>query len=474
VSQEGSSWSIRLTLHPAETLLLGYLRSVARKQAVPREAASEFLRHRGYLPAEAAEAIDLLLARELLTADRHEGLRCVADTASTAESLRGRLVELRAQLRRLGEEATVEGGEGTSVTVLQKQCNTLEGALRGRMDAALAERRRQAEELREMVGMVRATTVVTTWPKTELTTHLAGMSQPLGKAQASLLQGLRRELAAVEQELATADPVTFGWTVKWAKRRESASRAVSKLRDRVAEFEGQSRALLPWLPLMQQLTATDALSAKVEPTDGAPRALLSDLVAEYRSRFSTEGWPPLSEAKAFRARLQPIEAQVQGLVFSQAKAFYGELETLRERFATLLPRTPPPAFDPGPGRNGALPALAAFSALYRWARGGFSEAFGRAKRLRADKVPWSDTRGRRRSFSDVAGPIEGALRSEETLPSFPALVALGERLGELFAGFRCDREGGGVYDDPQQVPDFEAMRELFLRGELVIRVERKA
>src|SRR5262249_6898485 len=108
VTAAGDTWSIRLSLHPAEATLLRFFRDTTKKRGIDREAAFEYLRHQGYVRLEAEEVVALLLARELVTADERGRLCAVADQASRIDSLRSRLAELRTQLTRIGCEEQPE------------------------------------------------------------------------------------------------------------------------------------------------------------------------------------------------------------------------------------------------------------------------------------------------------------------------------------------------------------------------------
>ena len=193
-----------------------------------------------------------------------------------------------------------------------------------------------------------------------------------------------------------------------------------------------------------------------------------------REQFATAFWEPLFAWEDFAQRLQHIQAQVQGLLFSQVRIFHQELETFRQRFGPLLLSTPPPAFDPVQDCNRPdSSGYSSFQALYQWVVSGFRHAFEDRKRLHAGGIPWRTLHGSRRSWTEYVRQIEKALSTQEIHPEFTSLVALGQQIADLCAGFVTAPRTLTTYDDPKQSPDFEAIKQLFLQGLVVIRIERR-
>jgi hypothetical protein len=136
----------------------------------------------------------------------------------------------------------------------------------------------------------------------------------------------------------------------------------------------------------------------------------------------------------------------------------------------MLPSTPPPAFEAAGSTRKKIPGgYEAFAALYAWALGGFSDAFDRAKQLKGRGNPWSDPRRKKRSWNELSGTAERELKAKGPAAGLDHVVKIGEQVSELLKGFAG--AGTGVFDTPEAAPDFDAVRELFLRGEVVIRIE---
>ena len=228
--------------------------------------------------------------------------------------------------------------------------------------------------------------------------------------------------------------------------------------------------LLTWVGVNQELFAVSTLCEKVNATDPAPGYELAQLLARMRESFSTESWEPLGAAAAFLDGLRPIGQALQRLLYSQVRAFYGELETLRGQFGYLLPVTATPEFEPKSiSRKAAAGVYQAFEGLYRWGVSGFRDAFTRAKNLKASGLPWADPRKKKRSWNELSTALERALPSGDSGLAFERVVKVGEQVSELFRGF--GGAGVGVFDNPKVTPDFDAIREMYRRGEVVIRVE---
>jgi hypothetical protein len=189
-----------------------------------------------------------------------------------------------------------------------------------------------------------------------------------------------------------------------------------------------------------------------------------------RERFSTKSWEPLGEASEFLAGLRPTGQALQRMLYSQARAFYKELEALRCQFGLLLPAISAPEFETrGSSRKVSPGGYAAFDGLYRWAFSGFSASFATAKELKVRGLPWADPRKKKRSWNELATALERALAAGDGALAFERVVKVGEQVSEILRGFGS--ESAGVFDDPEVAPDFDAIREMYRRGEVVIRVE---
>jgi len=210
----------------------------------------------------------------------------------------------------------------------------------------------------------------------------------------------------------------------------------------------------------------------VKATDPAPSHELGQLLARTRERFSTESWESLGGAAEFLDGLRPTGQALQRLLYSQARAFYSELETLRCQFGPLLPTTPAPEFEAkGNLRKAAAGGYTAFDGLYRWAFSGFSDSFSSAKNLKVRGLTWADPRKKKRSWNELAMALERVLAVGDGALAFERVMKVGEQVSEILRGF--GGASAGVFDNPEVAPDFDKLQELFLRGEVVIRIEAR-
>lgn len=470
VAATSEAWSIRFSLHPGEAALLEYLRGCQRARPVPLAAACEFLRHKGYVEDEAVEIVIMLGARELLTLDRSKAIRLVSGNAGLEDQARKRIVAAREKLERLGATQDSAAPLPAKAAELSRLADSLEQELAERVDAFRLERQGQLRALRTHVGQVRGTSLPDEWLKTELSTHFSGISDTLRRSQAKLVESLRKEADRIEQELAAADHGQFEWAARWVRRRESMVALIQRFKGRVTEFDEQTGALLTWVAANQELFAVSTLCEKVNTTDPAPGHELAQLLARMRERFSTASWEPLGEAAQFLECLRPTGQALQRLLYSQARAFYKELETLRCQFGSLLPATPAPEFETRRSSLKTAPGgYAAFDGLYSWAFSGFSGSFTRAKELKVRGLPWADPRQKKRSWNELATAIERALAAGDGALPFERVVKIGAQVSEILRGFGSD--SAGVFDNPGVAPDFDAIREMYRRGEVVIRIE---
>jgi hypothetical protein len=469
---KGDAWSFRFPLHPGESSLLEYLRGCARSRPVPLSAAREYLRHKGYVEEEATQIVSLLEARGLLTMDRGRSVRLVAGHAGMEEEARKRVFAARDQLARLLVAPRLPEPLPTRASELARLADELECQLQDKIEACRTIRKGQLDDVRAAIGSVRAIALPAEWLNTGLSTHLAGIGDTLGRTQTKLVDSLRKEAESIQAELAASDDDRFGWAVRWVRRCDSVNAQLEKLRSRVAEFEVQSAALSSWVPVNQELFAVTTLCSKISTTDPAPVHELAELLARTRERFSRESWEPLGAAPEFRGELRSISQALQGLMYSQARAYFAEVEILRQRFAPLLPNTPAPTFEEEHGgRRKARSGYDAFAALYRWALSGFNDAFARAKRLKNRRQPWTDPRKKGRSWNELSGSLECLLERKASTQTIEYVLKVGEQLSELLGGFAGI--GTCVFDTPEVPPDFDLLRERFLRGEVVIRIEPK-
>jgi hypothetical protein len=388
------------------------------------------------------------------------------------EESRKRVITARDQLARLLIARRLPEPLPTQPSELVRLAEELESQVREKIEFCRAVREGHLDGVRAAIGSVRAIALPAEWLNTGLSTHLAGIGDTLRRTQTKLVDSLRKEAENIQAELAASDDDRFDWAVRWVRRCDSVSAQLEKLQGRVAEFEARSAALSSWIPVNQDLFAVATLCMKIGPSDPTPIHELTQLLARTRERFSRESWEPLGAAQEFRGELRMISQALQGLLYSQARAYFGEVELLRQRFAPLLPSGPAPTFERGSGgRKKDRSGYDAFAALYRWALSGFNDAFSRAKRLKDRGQPWTDPRKKRRSWNELSSSLECLLKRQVSNLGMEHVMKAGERLSELLRGFA--EAGTGVFDTPEAAPDFDALRERFLRGEVVIRIEPK-
>ena len=162
-SGDAQSFTLRLAPHPGEKALLVYLRQSSRGHAVPTHATTEFLRHRGYTKDEAAEVLELLVAREWAAVDRDHSVSLLKDEAGSRESLAERISVLTRELSVLGSEDFSQPPKQT-LSELHRTVAGLEERLEHRIEELGREAQACAAELTELIGSVMATQVADEWP----------------------------------------------------------------------------------------------------------------------------------------------------------------------------------------------------------------------------------------------------------------------------------------------------------------------
>jgi hypothetical protein len=483
ISGTPQEFSMRLAMHPAEALLLNYLKSLKGTKGVPAEAGKQLLRHNGYIGDEAEEIIRSLSDRELLVADRSGNLKAVQNASATRNALLEKIAVAERQLKRLDCEIPDTPSGSDSVKELQAYADTLEERLASRVEEQFKELIKSATSLRQMIGTVLAANVETDWAATELSMHLKGVASVLTNAKEDLLKALRKELKRVEGEVDRAGHTSVEWAVGWRRRRDSFLHTEEKLRDRVVQLAARAAALSLWSARNDQLLATGTLCEKVRTSDPGPLKTLSRLVRDYREKFSVDTWLSLGAVDEFAGRLQAVQSEVQGLLFRQVQAFNLELETLRRVYLPLLPSTPPPSFEATvDGNAGRITLNKTFQQLYRWALTGFRDYVVDCRRRKKEGQPWRDLTSSHTSWKDIDRQVEKALQAANGTADFGAVRQVGDKVLRMLNGFTASngKSGGNgqrptVYDNPLQPPDFEQLKERFVLGQVLIRVEpRKA
>lgn len=473
------AFSMRLAMHPAEVLLLNHLKGLKGAKGVPAEAGKQFLRHNGYIDAEAEEIIRLLSDRELLVVDKGGNLKVVQNTTATRNALLEKIAVAERQLKRLDCEIPDPSGATDSVKGLQAYANMLDERLASRVEEQFQELMEFANSFRQMIGVVLATNVETDWTQTALSMHLQGVTTFLRDAKEDLLKALRKELKRVEGDIGKASHISTEWAIDWRRRRDSFCNTEEKLRERVEQLAARAAALSLWSARNDQLSSTVMLCEKVRATDPGPLKTLSRLVRDFREKFSTDSWSSIGAVNEFAERLQSVQSEVQGLLFRQVQAFNQELETLRRSYLTLLPATPPPSFDiTADGEAGRTTLNKTFQQLYGWALNGFRAVIADCRRRKEKGVPWRDLTSSHTSWKDIDRQVEKALQAVSDTGDFGAICQVGDKVLRMLNGFTAGNGksktvgvGSSVYDNPLEPPDFEQLKNMFVRGQVLIRVE---
>lgn len=474
------SFSLRLTMHPAEVALIDYLKGLSRYQSVPVNAAVEFLRHRGYVQAETEEIVKILVARECLTSDSNKDIRFISNAEIERDRLLKKIAEINRELCRLEVTDHPDSlSQGAPIANLQAHLNLLEARLKEQIEEQMQELANRVTSLHNLIGIVRASIVPQNWATSKLSTHLTGVATKLRHTQDPLLKTLRKELKRVEKERdLPSRPKDVEWAFVQKEKRGSFSRSFQKLQDRVALFETRVKALTFWEVLNSQLCSTDALCAKVSETEPALIKALSQLVDEFQERFATDSWGPLSASSEFSKKLRAIQSDVQGLLYSCVQTFNRELKIIRNQFKPLLPSAQPPQFDIlGKGDQGHNSIQEPFQKLYQWACEGFREVAEDCEKKRQSGIQWRDPNNKRGNWKKLADEVEVGLQRAEGTLDFETVQRMGMKVLLMQRGFTSvgDIETlPGLYDDPDSPPDFKKLERLFGQGQIEIRVDLKS
>jgi hypothetical protein len=467
VSGSAGDFSVRLALHPGETLALDYLRRAGRKRAVPLSAVQEALRHAGYLAVEAETIVGLLTDRGFVAAVAG-GLRpVVADRAEREQALQ-EIGSLSVRLTALlGDEEVPGVPEGQSLALLWAHLDQLRGLLRQTLGSLTQRLEGQGRSLRDQLGTVRAEIVPGEWGTSDVATHLRGIAKLLGRTRDSLVRGLEREAGKIDDELAAAREDGEEWAVACRKRSASFERIWRDLEQRVTEFLGQAGALRAWLPLNDRLASLSALGTKLSESDPAVGRSVRELVADLRERFATDHWAPVHDHAGVGSRLSQLEVQAQGLVFSSVQAYLRELDTLRTRFSDFLAGPAPTVVL---GANAEAPP---FARLYAWATEHFESAAALLRTRRGRNQPWRHPTRKSQAWADIDAQLSRALAAARSAPDFAAACRVGDLLLLMRQGFlvaAADR-GQAVYEGPDGAVALGDVGRLLAEGKVRVRVE---
>ena len=468
------SFSLRLTIHPAEDVLLNYFKGLSNQQPIPFNAAVEFLRHQGYIVEETEEIVETLIARECLARDSDDSICFVPSAEIERGRLLDKIAEMNDQLHRLEmTNDAVSIHENASITDLQKSLNQQQTRLETAVEKQVRDLEDGVRSLQNLIGTVTAVTLPTEWPDSDLSTHLTGITTRLKETQQNLLKSLRKELKRVEKELDfSLDSLDAEWVFILKNKKESFFNALQGLQERVDIFERRGKALISWEVLNNQLRSIDVLCAKVITAEPAPTQVLSQLVTEFKERFAVDSWPPLFASSEFSEKLGAVQSEVQALLYNYTQTFNWELTEIKNRFNSLLPSTLPPIFDVSVERNQQSDSIhESFQRLYQWIFEGFRTVVSECQELKKSGARWRDPDNKRRSWKKLETEVEAALQNSQDTLGFEAVQLIGSKVLLMQSGFT--EMILGVYDNPDKPPDFEKLKRSFKKGKIQIRVTRK-
>ena len=474
IKNNPESFSLRLTRHPAEDVLIDCFKKFSKHQSIPLDAAVELLRHQGYLETETEEIVEILVAREYLTRTSNGDIRFIPNPEIEREQLLEKINQMSDKLRRFEVlDDAILINKGASIVNLQNHINQQQTLLESLVGGQIENLKNDINYLQDLIGIVNATSLPTEWLNSDLSTHLTGLATKLRETQENLQRSVRVELKRIKKEL---DFSSGSADVEWASlqrnKRKSFSNNLQKLKERVKKFEERAKALTSWQMLNSQLRSIDALCAKVSETDSVLKQTLSQLVTEFKEWFATDSWDPLLASSEFSERLEDIQSKSQSLLYSYFQTFNAELAKIRHQFNSLLPSTPPPPFGILVERNQQNDSIhESFQKLYQWIFEGFRAVVAECQELKKSGAQWRDPDNKRQSWKKLETEVEAALRKSQDTLSFEVVQRIGSKVLLMQSGFT--EAIFGLFDNPDQPPDFEKLEQLFENGQIQIQVSRK-
>ena len=468
------SFSLCLTMHPAEDILIDCFKKLSNHQSIPLDAAVELLRHQGYIKTETEEIVKILIDRECLATNSDGSLRFIPSAEIERSRLLDKIAEMNDQLHRFEvSNDAVSIHENMPIVHLQEYLNQQQIRLESAVEAQITDLENSVHALQNLIGTVNAADLPIEWLDSDLSTHLKGISSKLKDTQDNLLKTLRKELKRVEKELdLSAGPTDVEWAITQKDKRISFGSTLQRLKNRVTEFEKRAKALTSWQVLNSQLRSTDALCAKVDETEHGPVQAFSQLVTEFKERFAADSWVPLFTATEFSERLGSIQSEIQGLLYSHFQKFNTELAEIRHQFNSLLSSTPPPMFDILREKSPQNHSIhKSFQKLYQWTFEGFRTVVTECRKEAENGTRWRDPDNERRSWKKLKTEVEAILWADEEPLSFEVVQRIGSKVLLIQRGFT--EAIFGLFDDSDQPPDFEKLEQLFQKGKIQIQVTRK-
>ena len=474
IKKKSESFSLRLTMHPAEIALIGYLKGLSSHQSIPFEATVEFLRHQGYIETETEEIVKILIARECLSRNSDGSIRFIPSAEIERNRLLDNIAEMNNKLHLLEiTDDVISIHENASITDLQEYLNRQQTRLEAAVERQIRDLEEGVRSLQNLIGTVTAVALPAELSDSDLSKHLTGITTKLKDRKASLLKALRKESIRVAKEFDfSSRSADLDWVMVQRDKKETFSGALQKLKNRVSEFAEQSKALTLWEALNNQLRSTDALCSKVVESEPAQKQVLSQLVTEVKEWFATESWDPLFRSSEFSERLGKVQSDVHGLLYSYTQTFNTELAEIRKQFNSFLPSTPVPMFDISVADKQQNDSIrASFQKLYQWALEGFRAVFTECQELRNSGAKWRDPDNKRRSWKKIEVEIEAVLQGGIDMHDFETVMRIGPKVLLMQRGFT--EAIFGLFDNPDQPPDFEKLEQLFEKGHIQIQVSRK-
>lgn len=473
IKNNPESFSLRLTMHPAENALIDYFNGLSNYKSIPFDAAVEFLRHQGYVKTETEEIVKILMARECLTRDSDGDIRFIPSTEIERSRLRDKIAEINEKLHSLEAVNDTIINKNVPITDLQEHLNQQQICLEEAVERQITDMENDVRSLQNLIGTVSAAALPMEWSDSDLSTHLKGIATKLKKIQQNLLKTLRKELKRITKELDWSSGSTgVGWAVAQKEKRVSFSGTLQKLQEQVIELEKRTKALTSWEVLNNRLRSIDALCTKGSKTAPALKQALSQLVTEFKKRFATELWDPLFASGEFSKGLEIVESEVQALLYNYTQTFNWELTEIKNQFNSLLPSTSPPMFDVSVEGNQQSNSIhESFQRLYQWIFEGFRTVISECQEFKKSGAQWRDPDNERRSWKKLETEIEAALRKSQNTLSFEVVQRIGSKVLLMQRGFT--EVLFGIFDNPNKPPDFEELKRLFKEEKIQIQVSRK-
>ena len=469
------SFSLCLTMHPAEDALISYFKGLSNYQSIPFDAAVEFLHHQGYIETETEEIVKILIDRECLAKNSNGSLRFIPSAEIERSRLLDKIAEINEKLHSLERtyDAVSTHNKNTSIVYLQEHLNQQQTRLETAVEQQMIDLENSVHTLQNLIGTVKAANLTAEWLDSDLSTHLKSISSKLKDTQDNLLKTLRKELRRVEKEINLfSGPTDVEWAITQKDKKISLSGTLQRLQNRLTEFEERAEALTSWQVLNSQLRSTDVLCAKVGETEHGPAQALSQLLTEFKERFAADSWDPLFTATEFSERLGSIQSEVQGLLYSHFQNFNTELAEIRHQFNSLLSSTPPPIFDILTERNQQNHSIhKSFQKLYQWTFEGFRTVVIDCQKEAENGIQWRDPDNEGRSWRKLQTEVEEVLWADEEPLSFEVVQRIGSKVLLIQRGFT--EAIFGLFDNSDQPPDFEKLEQLFQKGQIQIQVTRK-